>query len=226
MHDLRTGNLIEFDSGGGTGAGARFGGRWGYQTAFGQWTGVTSGVLATRASLPAKEASSFFTFLGGIGTGQNAPRVLYRSGGADIAAVDVLRFYNPFSIAKNREFGGSICQVVGGRFFATVPNEGASDQVPPSVCESVVVPNQSVQLRGRYHTHGTYGDRGLSPQDQVNADANPGKAWYVAEPCGGIYKYVGPNGVVNPDGTIGVKLNQRTETLPSISGPQPNCSGQ
>jgi hypothetical protein len=228
MHELSTGLLKELSSSGTEVQSGTFGGRWGTQDALGLWFGVSSSwALSARVSLPIDEAATSFRFLGGVGTGQNSERSVNRYKTMQDAAVDVLQFYNPFSIAADREFGGSICQVAGSYFFATLPNQGLPDQVAPTLCDSVVIPNRQIIQRGRYHTHGMAGDRGLSPQDMVNANNNPGIAWHVAEPCRSIYRYVGPNGQVNPDGTIGELLPFKTATLPPLPGKlAPNCNSQ
>lgn len=107
----------------------------------------------------------------------------------DDAAIAVLREYNPYSILFNIEYGGRICQTSGDRYFANVPRRGIvyTDTVEPSDCPA------GAPWVGQYHTHGRWGNDGFSSVDIANADKNPGKAWYVATPCGHIDKYVGPD---------------------------------
>ena len=73
------------------------------------------------------------------------------------------------------------------------------DQVTLSPCSS------DTTTVGRYHTHGRDGNLGLSGKDEVNAKASPGIFWYVADPCGIIYKYVfyGPGDSSNFYDSIG-----------------------
>lgn len=120
----------------------------------------------------------------------------------DKTAVEVLRKYNPTSILLNREVAGSLCRRPTGAVFETVPNINFTftDTVVASTC-----PSESEWI-GRYHTHGRDGNDGMSGVDVQNADAAPGKAWYVATPCGNIDKHIGPNAVVH------VRLVEKTET--------------
>lgn len=124
---------------------------------------------------------------------------------ADKTAVIALQEWNPVSILVNHEFAGRIC-AQNGRFFATHPNTEPqfSDTVTASDCPT------GIPWVAHYHTHGTWGNNGLSDPDKTHADANPGKAWYVGTPCGWIVKYVGPNGVQN-------SLADRTETTARCS---------
>lgn len=75
MHDLDSGQLIAFNAAGAQGESATFGGRWGYQSSLGNWISVdASNRLSARRSLSLTEASTSFTYLGGLGDRQNAPR--------------------------------------------------------------------------------------------------------------------------------------------------------
>ena len=229
LMDTAANQVIEYSATGDAGQSGVFDWYWGYlghQSAFGMWTGVddASGQLTSHVSLPLDEASGTYSQRNSVGievgTQQRAPRVAPNYVNEDAVAVQVLQFYNPFSIAKNREFGGSICQAVGGRYFATVPNLGEfAGEVAPSLCDSVVIPGETVVMRGRYHTHGSGGQEVLSGPDKGNADASPGIPWYLGTPCGRIKRYIGPNGVH-------VTLGYRTQTWPPITQVPPDCSSQ
>jgi hypothetical protein len=95
------------------------------------------------------------------------------------------------SIKENREYGGTVCRALDGRFVATNSRPAViannSDDVAPTTCETAGLPNST--WAGRYHTHKAYGQEGLSSQDQINAEANLTKPWLVASPCGAIYEY-------------------------------------
>jgi hypothetical protein len=76
MHDVVSGELIEFSATGTRGQSASFGGHGGYQSSLGNWIAVdASHQLSARVSLSLTEASTSFTFLRGRGDRQNAIRV-------------------------------------------------------------------------------------------------------------------------------------------------------
>lgn len=122
----------------------------------------------------------------------------------DRAAITTLQYYNPASIRDNREFGGSICSTAPDRYYASFPNEGIgySDTVIPTGC------GPGVRV-GDYHTHARDGNDGFSGPDIERANNDHVGDFYmhyfVATPCGRIYKYRGPNGTV-------IRLNATTET--------------
>jgi hypothetical protein len=109
MHELSTGLLHEVDATGATVASAAFGGRWGYQAAFGLWVSAESGINA-RVALPLEEAKGAFRFLGGIGSGQNAAQMPIRRSTADEAAAVALDFIFNASRNAGLEAGGRVCQ--------------------------------------------------------------------------------------------------------------------
>ena len=90
MHDLSSGVLHEMDANGSTVSSGAFGGRWGYQTASGMWTGVTSTGLTARFSLAVNETPTSFTHLGQVGSGQQRPRDRFSADTRERAALDAL----------------------------------------------------------------------------------------------------------------------------------------
>lgn len=124
----------------------------------------------------------------GYRTGQSAPEPTYAT--VQEAAIRRMRDYNARSIDIDREFGGSICRTAQGRYIGTLslpdqpPN---SDFVFPTDCESLI--GLATELAGRYHTHGRFGNVGLSNGDAAKAQNAPTIPWFVASPCGGMYEY-------------------------------------
>ena len=116
MQDLNTGNLIQFSASGTAGESAAFGGRWGYQSAFGLWTSADSGQVTARVSLPFNEALTSFRFLGGVGTGQLAsqglPGETTNQDATAIILMDHLRAVSPRrnSQGQNIEHAGHVCK--------------------------------------------------------------------------------------------------------------------
>jgi hypothetical protein len=174
MHDLVTDQLMEFDGNGVQLSSTSFGGRWGYQSAFGLWTS-SEGALRARFSLTLNQSSQTFKFLGGIGTGQNAPADFSKST-REAAALTALDHIYPIGEQSQWEYGGLIC-AVGNRFewsrFVTDQNQ-SSVNVPDSLCPAGT-------LRAHLHTHPTKEPSGAptNPADFDKADAHPGIPYYL-----------------------------------------------
>jgi alpha-tubulin suppressor-like RCC1 family protein len=134
-----------------------------------------------------------FSFRADVGSalGQRGPYPTFPT--ADAAALDRLRPYNLESVLLNRELGGSICRTTSGRFAASLSRPasqaGHSDYVAWSTCDSVQSVLGPVTLIGRYHTHGSSGNVGMSFGDATNAQSDPTRRWFVSSPCGGVYEY-------------------------------------
>ena len=90
----------------------------------------------------------------GQGNAQAANAARREHATIDAAAIAVIRYAMPGSVAASKEFGGSICRNATGRFIASVPNVGDAGHVFPSNC-----PANTIQT-GTYHTH-----PGLAPLD-------------------------------------------------------------
>jgi len=177
---------------------------------FGVWEVESGGRLVSLSGPELHEA--IFSFVPGAGTLQKvgnaqrsgAPRSPHWS--PKSAAVKALQYYNPLSIEKNGEFGGSICKGVGESYSATIPefNPLFSDNVIPSRCH-----REGDSRVADYHTHGNIGNDGFSGGDIIKANADSMGDFYmeyfVATPCGNIFQYRGPLG---PQG----KLSEKTVT--------------
>lgn len=126
MHDLGTDQLVQFDASGTQVPATAFGGRWGYQTAFGFWTSSEWGLTA-RPSLPLAQSSSTYAILGGVGTGQNAPITPPgRSRDQDDTAIALMRFLlaPPVRLDLNGnplEQSGHICKEPDGDHYHFQP---------------------------------------------------------------------------------------------------------
>jgi hypothetical protein len=148
IHDLVSGQLIEFNEMGTPGQSAAFGERWGRQTALGLWTSVSSSAaLSARFSLPLNEAATSFRYLGVEGTQQNA--ILERSFPTrELAAIFALEHIYPASRNNNWEYGGLVCQK-GNRFIW-------SEFVTDETQDEVFISNNlclSNTMAARFHTH-------------------------------------------------------------------------
>ncbi len=119
MHELSTGLLHEVDATGASVASGPFGGRWGYQSALGLWTEVssTTGALSARFSLPLNKAATSFTFLGAQGTKQNAVELQRRYPREDYAAIAFLNFVWPSTLVYGVEYSGTVCREANGQTF-------------------------------------------------------------------------------------------------------------
>jgi hypothetical protein len=152
MHEVSTGLLHEVNAAGVSVASGAFGGRWGYQSAFGLWTSAESGQLTARLSLPLNEAGISFQFLGRMGTGQNAPPDKTFPD-REIAGLKALDFIYDTSADANFEYGGLICHR-NGRFewseIRTSRNQSMV-VVPDTLCPPGA-------LAARYHTHPGLGE--------------------------------------------------------------------
>lgn len=170
---------------------------------FGRWEGLDLAGLSSVTGPELHESPYSYQREGGNAQGAYAPRTTHSS--IDRAAVAMLRYYNPTSIETNREFGGSICTESAGTYFGSFPNVGIgySDSVIPTGCAGTRV--------GHYHTHSRHGNDGFSGID-INIANNDNFGdfyvkYFVATPCGKIFKYVGPS--TNP---IDEQLSERTQT--------------
>ncbi len=174
MHEVSTGLLHEVNAAGVSVASGAFGGRWGYQSAFGLWTSAESGQLTARLSLPLNEAGISFQFLGRMGTGQNAPPDKTFPD-REIAGLKALDFIYDTSADANFEYGGLICHR-NGRFewseIRTSRNQSMV-VVPDTLCPPGA-------LAARYHTHpGLESPVPSDPGDYDHATANPGIPNYL-----------------------------------------------
>lgn len=116
-----------------------------------------------------------------------APGDLFDS--ADAAAADAIRYINPTSIAKNREFAGWIYKrwFGFGSYSYTVPIEGTEAGSDPGSCPIWH------SKEGGYHTHGAYDPKydseNFSPNDKDIADYLE-MPIFLGVPSGDIKKYV------------------------------------
>ena len=112
---------------------------------------------------------------------------------ADIAAGATLRFYFDTSYKLDKEFGGSICKV-DDRYIGTVPEQSPyADTVIVTLCDVGQTPV------GPYHTHGKWGNDGMSSADMLCAKVGctgaprppygAGKPWWVSNSCGAVRRY-------------------------------------
>jgi uncharacterized protein YjdB len=168
---------------------------------FGTWEGIAAGTLTSLAGMELHESRFSYQNVGGNSSFNFAPRTMHDT--IHQAAIAALRYYNPFSIERNREFAASIC-LLDARYYASFPNEGIySDTVEPTIC------GPGTRF-GEYHTHARHGNAGFSGPDIARVD-NDSYAGYwmhhfVATPCGDIYNRRGPSG------TVDVHLAERTDT--------------
>jgi hypothetical protein len=176
MHDLSVGNLVVFDAAGTAGASGAFGGRWGYQSAFGMWTSAESGQLTARASLGLNEARTSFRFLGRMGTDQNA-MVSRTHTDRDLTALLLMDFMIAMTRQSTTEFSGYICgEPDGSRFYWDRVTEGTTisaglPNLVPELCADGAI---SV---GWAHTH-----PGSSPAAQLPSGYNTYEEYIDARP--------------------------------------------
>ena len=174
MQDLSTGILHELGETGATVRSGTFGGRSGYQSAFGTWTSVEAGVLIGRASLPLSESAVSFAFLGGLGQRNSAIREnTYDT--PEMAALWALDFIYWASAGAQIEHGGLICKRGSKYEWSEIRTQFVQNkvEVPDTLCQ----PNT---IAARYHTHpGKESAVPSDPGDYDHADANPGIANYL-----------------------------------------------
>ena len=121
---------------------------------------------------------------------------------SDAAAIAMMGYSNPLSIAANRENGGLVFRDPNnGQFYITTPMQGSLDGFDPSQ-----VPQPAgLDLVGAYHGHADYskadgtrtdaaGDEydsnNFSPQDKrVTESGHWGDVTYVSTPNGSFRKY-------------------------------------
>ncbi|MBP6798684.1 MAG: DUF4329 domain-containing protein, partial [Luteimonas sp.] len=120
---------------------------------------------------------------------------------ADAAAIEMMNYSNPLSIAANLENGGLVFEGADGKFYVTTPMPGTLDGFNPG---NVPVPD-GMTMVGAYHGHADYskadgtrtdkaGDQfnsdHFSSQDKRVADAGYyGPVIYVSTPSGDFRKY-------------------------------------
>jgi RHS repeat-associated protein len=147
-----------------------------------------------------------FTYIDPLGLN---PGDAFKTPGA--AALDVLNFINPVSMASNAEYAGLIYSV-NGSYYATPPVKGTVDSSDPLNPRSrQVVHDASGMPVGEFHTHGNYSkmvngvpaitnkegsdysDDCFSKQDKDNAKFRSGffKPYtsYLGTPSGQFYQY-------------------------------------
>jgi RHS repeat-associated protein len=111
----------------------------------------------------------------------------------DRAGVQAIRDFNPVSIQRNREYGGSICRLPNGSCTYTAPEIGTDHNIPQGYPSCPAGTTNA----GQYHTHGAYKPnyKGevFSGNDQTLSD-HEGVPSYLGTPSGNILKYT-PNGV-------------------------------
>lgn len=189
------------------------------QARAGEWVGTTSthtlaAVMAPftiHAGSGGAELQLHPSFVAGGVSAQRtfAPKVPYPT--IQRAAVKALQFYNPVAVRDNTEHAGSICRNPDGRYFSNIPNVSTfSDEVVPIFCTGGA-------QAGRYHTHGADGGAPSSVDlANANGDLDPftgtHRPHFVADPCGSIYRYEGPNAA----STLQV-LPDRTESARACS---------
>lgn len=202
MHDLVTGQLIEFNETGAPGQSGAFGGRWGNQSAYGLWTGVDDivGQVVSRVSLALNEASNTFASLGQLGTGQNAPRYKKFNTIEDAALMGLDYIYDLTRIAR-WEFGGVICGQPGSYWWSSIVTDEQPGRVI-TIDSPGLTPEQRAHLPqcppagnpqpvASFHTHVFNGGEpypsGLiagtqPPNDLTTAAARPDLVFFVRTP--------------------------------------------
>ncbi|WP_149194430.1 DUF4329 domain-containing protein [Luteimonas suaedae] len=120
---------------------------------------------------------------------------------ADEAAIAMMEYSNPLSIAANRENGGLVLEDADGNFYVTTPMPGTLDGFNPG---NVPVPD-GMEMIGAYHGHADYsradGTRTDKANDEFNSDhfseqdkrvaeaGYYGPVIYVSTPGGDFRKY-------------------------------------
>jgi hypothetical protein len=177
MHDVMSGQLIEFNETGAPGESVAFGGRWGSQTALGLWTSVsTPGMLTGRFSMPVNEATTSFNYLGALGTGQQAPRARHFDT-REAAAVAALDFVSFITDITRVEWGGRICQKGNGFEWSRIvtSHDAGSVDIPFDLC------SVDHSFAAAYHTHPLFfGSDVPSGPDLGHSDLKPGIPFYLS----------------------------------------------